>query len=256
MTKKSKILFFDIENSPNLSYTWGKHEQEVIDFKKEWFMLSFAYKWLGDKKVKSYSLPDFKKTYQKDKTDDSELLKVLWKLLDEAEVVIGHNSNEFDIRKTNARFLVNNIPRPSPYKTVDTLKEVRKHFFFNSNKLDHLGKLLKIGKKVETGGFELWLECMAGNMKAWKKMVKYNKNDVILLEKLYMILRPWIDSHPNRALMDGKERACPTCGSEKMHSRGFIYTRVGAFRRWQCTDCGAWSQSKKAEKEFSKTDLK
>ena len=129
---KSRVLLFDIENSPNIGYVWGKFEQDVIDFQKEWYMLSFAYKWLGDKTVKAFSLPDFK-SYKKDKTDDKELLKELWKLLDEADVVVGHNSNSFDIRKTNARFIANGFTKPSPYKTVDTLREARKTFFFNSN---------------------------------------------------------------------------------------------------------------------------
>ena len=255
--KGSKILLFDIENSPNLSYTWGKHEQEVIDFEKEWYMLSFAYKWLGDRTVKAYSLPDFK-TYKKDKTNDKELLKELWKLLDEADIVVGHNSNKFDIRKTNARLLLNGFSKPSPYKTVDTLKEARKHFFFNSNKLDHLCTHLGIGKKVPTGGFGLWLSCMSGDIKAWKKMVRYNKNDVIILERLYLLLRPWVINHPNRALMDGKERACPACSSEKIHSNGFAYTQVGKFRRWRCLNpiCGANSQSRKAEKDFIRPELK
>lgn len=248
MIHTSKVLLLDIENSPNIGFCWGKHEQEIIDFAQEWYMLCFAYKFLEEKKIKTFSLPDFK-TYKRDKTDDKELLKELWKLLDEADIVVGHNVNDFDIRKTNARFLVNKIPRPSPYKTVDTLKEVRKHFFFNSNKLDHLSKLLKIGEKIETGGFGLWLECMAGNPKAWKKMVKYNKNDVVLLEKLYLILRPWIDAHPNRALMDDvSKKACPTCSSSEVIKQGFVYSRVGKFQKWQCKCCGAYSQSRKSEK--------
>jgi len=253
--KGSRILLFDIENSPNLSYTWGKFEQDVIDFQKEWYMLSFAFKWLGDKTVKAFSLPDFK-SYKKDKTDDKELLKELWKLLDEADVVVGHNSNSFDIRKTNARFIANGFTKPSPYKTVDTLREARKTFFFNSNKLNHLSQLLGFGEKIETGGFKLWIECMSGNMKAWKQMVKYNKHDVVLLEKLYLTLRPWINNHPNRALMDEKERACPTCSSPDVIKQGFIYSRIGKYQKWQCKNCGAWSQSRVVEKEYVQSELK
>lgn len=253
--QRSKVLLFDIENSPNLGYIWGKYEQDVIEYQKEWYMLSFAYKWLGEKTVKAFSLPDFK-IYKKDKTNDKELLKELWKLLDQAEVVIGHNSDRFDIRKTNARFIAHGMTKPSPYQTVDTLKVARKYFFFNSNKLTHLTKYLGIGEKIETGGFSLWLECMSGDMNAWKKMVKYNKNDIVLLEELYLLLRPWVSNHPNQALMDGKERACPTCSSERMHSRGFTYTRVGTFRRWLCISCGAWSQSRQSEKDAVRVEIK
>ena len=250
-----KIFIFDIENSPNISYTWGMYEQNVIDFKQEYYILSFAYKWLGEKTTKAYSLPDFK-TYKKDKTNDKELMKVLWKLLDEADIVVGHNSDRFDIRKTNARFIAHGMTKPSPYKTVDTLKAARKYFFFNSNKLSHLCTNLGIGQKISTGGFGLWLKCMDGDMKAWKKMVRYNKHDVTITEKLYLTLRPWIENHPNRALMDGKERACPTCSSPKVIKNGFVYSRVGIYQKWICKNCGAWPQSRKAEKDFVRPELK
>lgn len=253
--KRSRILLFDIETAPNVSYTWGKYEQNVIEFQKEWYMLSFAYKWLGDKRVKAYSLPDFKR-YNKDKTDDTDLLKKLWELLNEAEIVIGHNSNTFDIKKSNSRFIERGMKCPSPYLTIDTLKEARKYFYFNSNKLNDLCRHLSIGGKIETGGFDLWLKCMEGDMKSWNKMVKYNKNDVDLLEKLYLKLRPWMSNHPNRSLLSEKERVCPVCTSNKVVKQGFKYTRVGKYQKWQCTDCGAWSQSRKIEKEFIRPDLK
>ena len=252
---KTKTLIFDIENAPNLGYIWGKYEQNVIEYEKEWYILSFSYKWLGEKKVKSFSLPDFK-SYKKDKTNDKELLKELWKLLDEADIVIGHNSDKFDIRKSHSRFIYHGMNKPSTYKTVDTLKVARKHLLCNSNKLTDLCKYLKIGEKVETGGFKLWRECMDGDMKAWKKMIKYNKHDVIITEKLYLKLRPWMDNHPNLALMDGKERACPTCSSPKVIKNGFAYSRVGVFQKWICKNCGAWSQSRQSEKGHIKPELK
>ncbi len=240
---KTNILFLDIENSPNVSYTWGKYEQNVIDFQKEWYMLSFAYKWFKDKAVNAHSLPEFK-TYKKDKTNDKLLLGILWSLLDEADIVIGHNVDRFDIRKTNARFLYHGMGVPSPYKTVDTLKVAKRHFFLNSNKLGDLGKYLKLGKKLETGGFDLWLGCMAGDMKAWKKMVEYNKNDVTLLEKVYETLKPWIANHPNINALTGKNDACPKCGSSKVQSRGYVISGSGKRQRLQCQSCAGWYQGK------------
>lgn len=242
-TNKTKVLLLDIENSPNLSYTWGKYEQDVIDFAKEWYMLSFAYKWLGDVGVKSCSLPDFK-TYRKDKTNDRELLKALWKLLDEADIIIGHNVDRFDLRKTNARFLAHGLGVPSPYKTVDTLKLTKKHFFLNSNKLDHICKYLGIGSKVETGGFGLWLACMGGDKVAWVKMVRYNKNDIVLTEKLYEKLKPWAWTHPNVNALTGVQDACPKCGAKRLQRRGFVISGGNRKPRLQCQSCGGWSQGK------------
>lgn len=242
-TPKTKVLFLDVENSPNLSYTWGKYEQNVIDFKKEWYMLSFAYRWLGVGSIGAYSLPDFK-LYKKDKTNDIELLKELWKLLDEADIIIGHNLDRFDLRKTNARFLAHGLGVPSPYKTVDTLKVAKKYFFLNSNKLDHVCKYLNIGGKIKTGGFDLWLACMSGDKSAWARMIKYNKNDISLTEKLYEKLKPWIASHPNVNVLTGKKDACPKCASSKVQSRGYVIAGGNKKRKYQCQSCGGWYQGK------------
>ena len=240
----TKILIFDIENSPNISYTWGKYEQDVIDFKQEWFMLSFAYKWLGKKDTThSYCLADFDK-YKKDKTNDLDLVSILWSLLDKADIVIGHNSDRFDIRKANARFIAHGMNPPSPYKTIDTLKIAKKYFMLNSNKLSHLSEYLGLGSKVETGGFNLWLGCMAGDSKAWKKMVKYNKQDVVLTEKVYKKLLPWITNHPNINILDERTGACPNCASKKIQKRGWSITLLSKRQRFHCQSCGRWSAGK------------
>lgn len=236
-TMSQKILFIDIETFANLGYTWGKYEQDVIHFEKEWYVLSFAYKWLGDKNVRVLSLPDYA-NYSKDKENDIELIKDIWKLLDEADIVIGQNSDNFDLKKLNTRFAIHGLGPPAPYRTVDTLKVAKKYFGFNSNKLDALGKSLGLGEKLATGGFGLWLGCKNGDTKAWAKMCKYNKMDVVLLEKVYLKLRPWMTNHPRV----GDLAACNTCGSNKVQKRGFNYTRKGRYQRYACLDCGAWGQ--------------
>lgn len=247
MITKTKILLFDIENTPNLAYVWGKYEQNVIAYENEWNMLCFAYKWLGDKTVKAFSLPDFK-GYRKDLSNDGALLKELWKLLDEADIVVGHNSDAFDIRKTNARFIANGLTPPSPYKTVDTKKLAKKHFFFNSNKLDDLGKLLGLGEKAQTGGFDLWLGCMRGDKKSWNKMVKYNKQDVVLLESVFLKLRGWATTAPKVGTIDGDYYECPRCESSNVQRRGYAVVRtlakMGRKQRWHCQNCGAWTTGK------------
>jgi DNA polymerase elongation subunit (family B) len=240
MINKAKILYFDIETSPNLSYTWGKYEQDVIAFEQEWYMLSFAFKW-GDGKTQAYSLPDFK-TYKKDRTNDVELVTKLWELFNEADIVVAHNGDRFDIRKSNSRFLFHKLPPPQTYKTVDTLKVARKHFQLNSNRLNDISELLHIGNKVETGGFSLWLGCMSGDDSSWKKMVKYNKQDVDLLYDVYHRLKSWMTNHPNMNLYQETLYCCPICGSKHVQSRGFSMTRVGKYQRYQCQGCGGWSQ--------------
>lgn len=238
----SKILLFDIETSPNIGFTWGKWEQNVIEFVEDWHMLSFAYKWLDEKTTHVVSLPDFK-LYSKDKSNDKELVKELWKLFDEADAIIAHNGTKFDIKKSNTRFIQHGLTPPSPYKVIDTLTIAKKYFKFDSNKLDDLGKYLGVGRKIDTGGFELWKGCMSGDMLSWRRMCLYNKQDVILLEKIYLKMRNWITNHPNLSVLDGRNGTCNSCGSAKLQKRGFGIRGGGTkVQRMNCQSCGAWLQ--------------
>ena len=231
---KPKVLFFDIETAPNLAYVWGKYDQNVLSFKREWELLSFAWKWQGESKVSCLGRPDFR-----DKSEAS-LVRALWKLLDEADVVVAHNGDDFDNKKARAKFVQHGLKPPTPYKTIDTKKIAKSNFNFNSNSLNDLGQTLRLGKKVSTGGFDLWLDCMANKPAAWAKMKKYNKQDVVLLEKVYDKLKVWDTKHLNLASMAHVLDACPICASKKLHRKGYSYTRVSMRAKIQCQDCGHW----------------
>lgn len=252
--RKPKILVFDIETAPNLAYVWGKYEQDVIDFENEWYVLCWCAKWLDEKKIHSSKLNDYK-LFKKDKQNDYEVVKALWYLLDEADVVIAHNGDRFDIKKINARFIYHGFNPPTDYKSIDTLKVAKKHFSFNSNKLDEIGKLLDVGQKVKHAGFSTWLGCMNGNKKDWDLMLKYNKQDVKLLEKVYYKLRPWITNHPNMNLLNNTIRNCPNCGSDKLQKNGFRITKTNKYQRYKCINCGTNCQTKYNERE-NKPEIK
>lgn len=237
-----KILFLDIETSPNLGYSWGKYEQNIIEFKEDWHMLSFSVKWLGEKTTHVYCLSDFS-GYNKDKRNDKKLVAKLWEYFDEADVIVAHNGNSFDIKKSNARFVIHGMTPPSPYKTIDTKLVAKRYFKFDSNSLNDLSRQLGLGAKLKTGGFDLWLGCMAGIEADWKKMCEYNKQDVILLEKVYLKLRSWITNHP-RTSDEAINTQCPNCGGKKLQKRGVTRNKVTTQQRWFCKDCGAWHSTK------------
>lgn len=234
----AKVILIDIETSPNVAYTWGAFDQNVIAFDREWEVLSVAWKELGKKQVYAVSRPDFD-----DKTD-KELVLAVWKVLDEADVLIGHNIDKFDSPKLRAKFIQYGLKPPSPYKTIDTIKIARSQFRFNRNRLSDLAFTLNLGRKVKTGGIDLWFDCwLANKPEAWKKMVKYNKHDVVLLERVYYRLAAWYPNHPNLAIYDedGEYVAkCPTCNSTKVHRRGFHVMKTRKAARFQCQQCGAW----------------
>lgn len=242
----AKVSFLDIETAPNIGYTWGMYEQNVIGFVRETYILNFSVKHPGEK-VKTYSLPDYP-LYRKDKHNDRDLVKKLKEVLDESDIVVAHNGDGFDLPKINTRIAFHGLGSPSPYKTIDTLKIVRKVFALNSNRLNDAGKFFNLGEKVATPGFKLWLDCMDGDKKAWALMNKYNAQDVILLEALYNHLRPWMSNHPNMNVLNGTTCMCKICGGGPLQKRGFNITAAGRFQKYQCQNCGGWSQDVKGEK--------
>lgn len=233
-----RTLIFDIETSPNIAAIWGTYEQNAVWIEQEWQILSFAYKWYGDKSITVKGIPDYGNS-----KSDRELVSELWQLFDEADIIVAHNGDKFDIRKANARFLLHGLPPPSPYRTVDTLKVARSRFALNSNRLDDIAQALGIGMKESTGGAQLWRDCMAGDEAAWKQMKKYNKQDVKLQEAIYEELRPWMKTHPNMGV-ECTGDACPYCASAKIQKRGFGYSQAGEHQRYMCLDCTAWSKGK------------
>lgn len=232
-----RVLFFDLETTPILGYVWRAYEDNLLDIKQDTELLCFAYKWEGEPtKVVSAS-----------NTPQKKLVKKLHSLLDEADVVIGHNGDRFDIRVANALFVKHGLKPPAPYKTVDTLKLARRYFRFTKNNLDYLSSVLLGEKKIQTDK-SLWFGCMNRDKEAFKKMEKYAKHDVDLLYRLYHKLKMWHTGHPNSNLYHETTHKCPVCNSNTQ-KRGFTYTRVGKYQRYQCTKCGAWSKGEKIVQE-------
>lgn len=237
--KPPKILLLDIETLPNLGYTWQKYEQNVIDFVQEFCIATFVAKWLGSKTLIAKKLPDYK-GYKAGSYDDKALLQDIRNLLDEADIVIAHNGDAFDFKVLNSRFIYHRIPPPAPYGTIDTKKLAKGVGRFNSNKLDDLGRYFGEGRKLQTS-FKLWLDCINGVKSAWNKMLRYNKQDVLLLEKVYLRLRPYAKLHPNLGAYTSKP-VCPRCQSRKIEWRGYAVTTSRRYRRFQCKGCGGWGK--------------
>lgn len=237
-----KILLYDTETSPSLVYVWNQYQTNVIDTKEDWYLLSFAYKWLGEDKI-------FFERKAKKRNDDRELTKKLWRLLDQADVIVGHNSDSFDNRKATARFIYHNLGPPSPYQSIDTKKVIAQVSSNYSNALNEIARLLDFGRKVKHHGFDLWLGCMSGDPHSWKIMEKYNRHDIELLEKLYFILQPWVDSVNMTHWSVGA--SCKHCGGNNLMRRGLKYTNASVFQTLYCKDCGGYSREKKRNAEAS-----
>lgn len=239
-----RILVFDIETTPSKSWHWQFYDECISPAQviQETTLLCFAAKWLGE---------DMMIFERKRGRSDRAVCRALWGLLDEAELVVGHNGVAFDIKTANARFIKNGFQPPSPYKMADTLKIAKGVGKFGINKLDYLGRYLNIGKKTEHEGFDLWLKCMRNDPDAWARMETYNINDVDLTEELYLKLRPWDKKHPNVGIMytDDTTPRCVCCGSTiiKEISKA-SYTAAGVYPSFRCGSCGKVMRGRSRDK--------
>lgn len=237
----AKILELDIETAPNLAYVWGLFRENIpiARLVEGGYTMCWSAKWYGKRGIMFSSIH---------KTSRTKMLDKLHRLLDEADIVIHYNGKRFDIPTINREFVLEGFVPPSPYKQIDLLKVVRKNFRFPSNKLDYVVQALGIGQKVHHIGYELWTRCMHKEDKAWKQMELYNKGDVLLLDKLYKELLPWITNHPNMALYGGMGRpVCTNCSSTHVHSRGTAVANTQIYKRYQCVTCGTWMRSRQTE---------
>lgn len=239
------IITADIETAPLEAWTWGTFKQNVglNQIKADWSILSASWKYLG-KRGSEY----IDTSNQRNVLDDRKLLKPLWHMLNEADIIIGQNVKKFDIRKINARLIEAGFKPYRPVKVVDTMLEARAIGAFTSNKLEYLSdKLTKSAKDKhnEFPGFELWKACLARDPKAWAVMKKYNGQDIRSTEELYLVLRPWIIGHPNvAAFYDDDLLRCPKCGSTHIHSEGTTVTQVSEYNLYLCDNCGGWSRDR------------
>lgn len=193
-----RVLFIDIETSSLSLAGWRLFDQNfsLNQIERDWFLLSFCAKW-GDSDELFY----MDKRNAVDMYDDKEILKTIWTLMNEAHYIVGQNSKRFDTKKINAKFIEHGFPPPSPYRQIDTLEQSKRSFAFTSHKLEYMTDLLCTKYKKSThgkfAGYELWRQCLLGNIEAFEEIEEYNKLDVLSLQELYEKLCVWDTKLPN-----------------------------------------------------------
>lgn len=230
---KIKRLFFDIETSPNIGLFWTAGYKLNIghdNIIKERAIICICYKWAGEKEVHSLTWDA--------KQNDKSLLEKFIKIANEADELVGHNGDKYDLPWVRTRCLYHGLSLFPSYTTIDTLKYARSKFKFNSNKLDYIAQFLGLGAKISTG-FNLWKDIVLNkDKKAMDQMVEYCKGDVILLEKVYNKLAPHF---PEKTHASEDKTDCPTCGSNKWTFTKRRMSALGTTRvQMQCKKCGRY----------------
>ena len=232
-----KTLVLDIETQPALVYAWGLWDQnvglnQIVD---RGGVLSWAGMWAGEEHVMFDSIQ---------RNSRHDMLLNMYNLLEEADEVVGWNSNSFDLKHLNGEFWLQGWAPPAPYKRIDLMRVVKSNFKMLSNKLE-FNLQERLGEhKLKHEGFELWTKCIAGDKEAWRIMEEYNCQDTIRTEQLYQTLRPWIPGSGVNRSAEELAHVCPECGGKHLQRRGVARTTTQQYRRYQCVDCGTWSRAR------------
>ena len=240
MNKQPRVIVFDLETSL-IQYAGFSLYQDSIPISniiEDWHIICVGWKVLGEKKTHLISVLQDPKRFKKDFNDDFYVVSELRKILAGADVLIAHNGLKFDIKKFNARLIYHGLEPLPPIKFIDTLKEVKKIASITSNKLDYLGTFLNVGNKIHTES-GLWMKVLRGNKKAIRDMGTYCKQDVVLLESVYLKLKPYIKNNPAEIFSQRPE--CPYCKMNTLYKRATRIT-VGGEKpiQYQCKTCGKY----------------
>lgn len=226
-------LLFDIETSPNLGFFWQTGREIDIDtdsIVQERAIICICWKWAKDKRV-------FTLTWDKGK--DKKMIKKFVKVMEQADEIVAQNGDRFDIKWLRTRCIYHRIPMSPRVISIDTLKETRKLFKFNSNRLDYVGQYLGVGQKGKTGGFDTWKDIVLHNDPvAMRRMIKYCKQDVVLLERVWDVINPYVAAK----LHYGKySNECPECGKPRLRKVKERLLSSGVRRyEMKCTVCGKY----------------
>ena len=229
-----KRLFFDIETSYCTGWFWRPSFKTSISYDQvlnNSAIICICYKWQGSDKIHSLKW---------DKGNDKEMIKKFVDVLLDADEVVGHNSDKFDLKWVRTRCLISGVKSLPDFKSIDTLKISRSKFNFPSNRLDAIGKYLGFGGKKETGGIQLWHDIIQRNStKAMSQMIDYCKRDVELLEKVFLKLEGYSKPKTHIGSFAGNDScSCPYCASETTYMDSRTVSASGVIKvRMVCKDC-------------------
>lgn len=236
----ARFLYLDIETTDleilHRSYdlsirgNYRFHPDQII---RDWSILSFAWA-INDEPVKCMSVS------HSDVFNDKFLVYKLRELIDGCDIIVGHNSDHFDIKKINSRALYHKFA-PLPIKqTADTLKIARKRFKLTSNKLVYLCKYLGVTNKGESPD---WIKVMEGDPNELSVMREYNRLDVIATREAFKVLRGWDPAGYDLNVYNmAAPLYCPKCGSLETRKDGFRHYRTGKKQCYRCNSCGSYFQ--------------
>ena len=240
----ARILHFDIETAPMKVYVWDNHPDFIPDamLDRDWYVICWSANWDdSDRLISAVQTPE-----EAINANDERIVRILWDLMDAADIVVTKNGKSFDEKKMNERFVCYGLPPISQYRHVDTQEVLKKNFRFSWNGLDAVRHRMGGEGKIKTD-FSWWVKCMQGNQEYLNKMSEYCGKDIFENKQLYHDIRAWDKQHPNMGIYSQTGNpCCPVCGSENLEEIEVTYkTQVNEYMQFRCLECGRTPRARK-----------
>lgn len=242
LAKDKSLCHIDIETSPHVAFTWSLGPKVSIPYEfliEEGKVITITYKFEGDKKCTTL-------TWNPKTQDDSQMLKKFVTVINKCKVILGQNSDNFDIKTLNWRLNLLNLTPMAELVTLDTLKLSRNSFRAPSHKQDHRAKQYGFGGKIKMT-FQDWKDTIDNKPGALEKMCKYNVKDVEDMQKMFWKELPYYKSLPiSLAKLVGKDRTfCPRCADKRQRKYDIYCTKWNNKLRFKCNNCNhIWKDSR------------
>ena len=235
-----KILYYDIETTPMRAWTFhlGKqyiNHSQIVDGDKV-DIICITYCWEnGPAKALDWGYEE---------QDSCPMIAAFDELIKQADITIGQNSDSFDVKHINTQRLLHNLPPFPDWADItdDTLKQMRRHFKFPTNRLDYISSILGFGGKVKMC-MQDWIDIVEKNengLKSFKRMIRYGKKDVIDTREVYKRIKPYIKPKLNMAAYYGDDR-CTNCGSKDIIETDIRLTGSIRRQRFHCNAHGGYA---------------
>lgn len=253
ITNPNKILIYDIETSQGEAKVWWSGKQYVNGkrFTRMPKIISICWKFLGEDKI--YAVD-----WGVEEKDDKELLEIFLHDYNQADLVIGQNNKNFDNRWVNARALKHNLDVDTFVRTIDLQREAKRLLRLPSYSLEFMCEYFDVPYKKQTHeGIVMWDMIEDGTpaqaKEYLKKMIDYNRGDILATESLYLRMLPILDHSAHLGVLHGNEKySCPHCGeTENIELVKTTVTKAGTIQRiMRCLEDG--TKYKLSNREYLK----
>ena len=260
MTKvhKPRILYYDIETTPLMAYVWRCGKQvvrhpQLVKGQDTYNIICITYCWNDGKPAKAL-------TWDYKTQDCTQMIEQFDKIIQQADITIGKNSDSFDVKHINTQRMIAGLPGLPEWSmyTDDLQKQMKKHFYLPSYTLDYFSEMLGLGGKIKME-FADWIHIVeqtrGEGKKRFEKMVTYGKKDVEDTRAIWEHCEKHFTPRFNTAILNGGH-SCKTCGSNNIRKNGTRFTGTTKYQSFYCNDHGGYGGRATISKKGKIGDIK